>query len=62
MDMNPCKHGLVAIRVALTLFVTHELREIRPGLVLISNAHYELEIVVQVRSLCLEANFGAVAG
>ena len=62
VDLNPRKHGLIAPGVALPVVAPEALKDIRPDLVLISNALYEAEITAQVRAMGLDAEIGVIAG
>lgn len=62
VDLNPRKHGLAVPGVALPVVGPEALRDIRPDLVVISNAIYEKEIRDHVRSLGLEPDFAIIAG
>ena len=48
--------------IAQPVVAPETLTEIRPDLVLISNALYEAEITAQVRGLGLDPDFAVVAG
>ena len=62
VDINPRKTGLLAPGVALPVVSPDELRQIRPTLVLISNALYQAEIARQVKSMDLDADLEVIAG
>lgn len=62
VDLNPRKHGLFAPGVALPVVAPEALKDIKPDLVLISNALYKGEITAQVRSMGLDAEIGVIAG
>jgi SAM-dependent methyltransferase len=62
VDVNPRKHGLYAPGVALPVVAPQTLKDLRPDLVLISNALYEGEIMEQVRAMGLDPEFAVVAG
>lgn len=62
VDLNTRKHGMVAPGVALPVVAPEKLAEIRPDLVLISNALYEVEISEQVRAMGLDPEFAVIAG
>ncbi len=62
IDLNPRKYGLFAPGVALPVVAPETLSEIRPALVLISNALYEAEISTQVRAMGLAPDFDVIAG
>lgn len=62
VDLNPRKHGLMVPGIAQPVVAPETLTEIRPDLVLISNALYEAEITAQVRGLGLDPDFAVVAG
>ncbi|WP_415184799.1 class I SAM-dependent methyltransferase [Phaeovulum sp.] len=62
VDLNPRKHGLYAPGVALPVVAPDALAEMRPDLVLISNAAYEAEIRAKVAALGLSPEFDVIAG
>ena len=62
VDLNPRKIGLFAPRVALPVVAPDELRQIRPNLVLISNALYQAEIATRVKRMDLDADLEVIAG
>ena len=62
VDLNPRKNGLLAPGVALPVVAPDELRQIRPNLVLVSNALYKGEIANQVKSMGVEADIEVIAG
>ncbi|MCR8726839.1 class I SAM-dependent methyltransferase [Frigidibacter sp. ROC022] len=62
VDLNPRKHGLVAPGVALPIVAPEALREIKPALVLVSNALYEDEISKEIRDMGLDAEIAVIAG
>ena len=62
VDLNPRKHGLYAPGVALPVVSPEDLKDLRPDLILISNALYEAEITEQVRAMGLNPEFAVVAG
>lgn len=61
VDLNPRKHGLYVPGVALPVIAPATLTDLRPDLVLISNALYEQEITAQVRGMGLDPEFAVVA-
>lgn len=62
VDLNTRKHGLIAPGVALPVIAPEALADIRPDLILISNALYEAEITRQVRDMGLSPEFAVIAG
>lgn len=62
VDLNTRKHGLIVPGVALPVVAPEELAELRPDLVLISNALYETEITDQVHAMGLSPEIAVVAG
>ncbi|MEM9128108.1 MAG: class I SAM-dependent methyltransferase [Pseudomonadota bacterium] len=62
VDLNTRKHGLFAPGVALPVVSPEALSDIRPDLVLISNALYQAEISQQVRNMGLDPKFAVIAG
>ncbi|MEO0865361.1 MAG: class I SAM-dependent methyltransferase, partial [Pseudomonadota bacterium] len=62
VDLNPRKHGLMVPGIAQPVVAPEALTDIRPDLVLISNALYEAEITTQVRGMGLNPDFAVVAG
>lgn len=62
VDLNPRKHGLMVPGLARPVVAPEQLTEIRPDLVLISNALYEAEITAQVRDMGLDPDFAVIAG
>ncbi len=53
VDLNTRKHGLIAPGIALPVVAPEALKNLKPDLVLISNALYESEITEQVKALGL---------
>lgn len=62
VDLNPRKHKLFAPRVGLQVIAPAELPELDPGLILISNSHYEEEIKEAVCQAGLGPEFKVLAG
>lgn len=62
VDLNTRKHGLYAPGVGLQIVAPNDLKELRPDLVLISNALYETEIIAQVHAMGLDPAFHVIAG
>ena len=62
VDLNTRKHGLIVPGIALPVVAPEALVEIKPDLVLISNALYEAEITDQVKAMGLNPSFGVIAG
>lgn len=62
IDLNARKHGLLAPGVALPVVAPEALTDIRPDIILISNALYEAEISERVRGMGLDPEFAVVAG
>ncbi len=62
VDLNTRKHGLFAPGISLPVIAPEGLKEIAPQLILISNALYEAEIVVDVRKMGMAPDFAVVAG
>lgn len=62
IDLNDRKHGLCVPGVALPVLSPQALQDIRPDLVLVSNALYEEEIIEMVKEMDLSPQFEAVAG
>ncbi len=62
VDLNTRKHGLIAPGIALPVVAPDALTDLKPDLVLISNALYEAEITEQVRAMGLNPSFGVIAG
>lgn len=62
VDLNDRKHSLYAGGVALPVVAPGELPEVRPDLVLISNALYADEIQGMVRGMGLSPEFAVIAG
>lgn len=62
VDLNTRKHGRFAPGVGLPVVAPEALSVIRPALVLISNALYEVEIRDAVQALGLSPEFAVIAG
>lgn len=62
VDLNPRKHGLFAPGVALPVIRPEALVDLRPELVLVSNARYLSEVSAMIRSMGLETTIDTIAG
>jgi SAM-dependent methyltransferase len=62
VDVNPRKHGRYIPGAALPVVGPEALRQLRPELVLLSNAHYRDEVAADLRELGLRPELAVIAG
>ena len=62
VDVNPRKHGRYIPGAALPVVGPEALRQLRPDLVLLSNAQYRDEVATDLRELDLYPELAVIAG